>query len=195
MRVNPKYIEVLGDTIIPLLGFFLWEWDLYFIVLYFILELIFSEVFLHLKISKIHTFQKENKSWMLYGIIGGIALIIVILLIHFGFLLLNPTIDFPQQIFLFISYEDMGIAQGYILFPLLLISGYQKYKLEFIRMKKHETSSIQSLWKSQLAKYLFVTLLVGFCAILSLMGINSSLIYLAIILLASAGYKIFIHQF
>ncbi len=191
MRVNPKYIEVLGDTIIPLLGYFLWEWNLYFIVLYFILELIFSEAFLHLKFAKIYTFQKVNKSWLLPGITDFFALTSLIFLMHVGFTFLIPTIDFKTQISLFLSYEDMGIAQGYILFPLLFISGYQKYKMEFLRLKKYETDTIQNLWKSQFVKYFFVLLLIGFCSIMMLIGINNSLIYLAVILLASACYKIF----
>lgn len=195
MRVNHKYIEVLGDTIIPLLGYFLWEWDLYFIVLYFILELIFSEAFLHLKFYKIHAFKKLNKSWLLHGIIGFLALTTLILFMHVGFTFLIPTIDFKTQISLFLSYEDMGIAQGYILFPLLFISGYQKYKMEFLRLKKYETVTIQNLWKSQLIKYFFVFLLIGFCSVMMLVGINNSLIYLAVILFASAGYKIFINHY
>ena len=194
MRVNPKYIEVLGDTIIPILGYFLWEWNLYFIVLYFILELIFSEAFLHLKFYKIHTFKKLNKSWLLQGITGFLALTSLIFLVHVGFTFLIPTIDFKTQISLFLSYEDMGIAQGYILFPLLFISGYQKYKMEFIRMKKYETLTIQNAWKSQLIKYFFVFLLIGFSSIMMLVGINNSLIYLAVILLASACYKIFMNH-
>jgi hypothetical protein len=194
MRVNPKYIEVLGDTIIPLLGYFLWEWNLYFIVLYFILELIFSEAFLHLKFYKIHAFKKLNKSWLLQGITGFLALTALIIFIHIGFTFLIPTIDFKSQLSLFLSYEDMGIAQGYILFPLLFISGYQKYKMEFIRMKKYETVTIQNVWKSQLIKYFFVFLLIGFCFVMMLVGINNSLIYLAVILLASACYKIFMNH-
>ncbi len=193
MRVNPKYIEVFGDTIIPLLGYFLWEWDLYFIVLYFILEMIFSEGFLHLKSYKVYSFQNPKSSWLLPGSMGIVALIALVFLIHAGFSFLIPTIDFQKQIVSFLSYEDMGIAQGFILFPLLFITGYQKYKLEFIRLKKYETESIPNLWKSHLVKYLFVLLLIGFCSLMMLIGFSNSLIYLTVILLASASYKILVN--
>ena len=187
MRVNPKYIEVLGDTIIPLLGYFLWEWNLYFIVLYFILELIFSEGFMYLKS---HALQASKRGWFIPATLGFFALSTLIILIHLGFIFLIPTIDFKTQISLFLSYEDMGIAQGFIIFPLLFISGYQRYKLEFIRLNKHETLSVQQLWRTQWVKYIFVLLLIGFCALMLLIGINNSLTYLVIILLASASFKV-----
>jgi hypothetical protein len=190
MRVNPKYIEVLGDTIIPLLGYFLWEWSLYFIVLYFIFELIFSEGFMYLKYYKSHAFQASKRGWFIPATLGFVALSTLIILIHLGFIFLIPTIDFKTQISLFLSYEDMGIAQGFIIFPLLFISGYQRYKLEFIRLNKHETLSVQQLWRTQWVKYIFVLLLIGFCALMLLIGINNSLTYLVIILLASASFKV-----
>jgi hypothetical protein len=194
MRVNPKYIEVFGDTIIPVLGYFLWSWDLYFIVLYFILELLFSEGFLHLKAYKINALRKAVNSWVISGISGILALFTAVSLIHVGFSILTPEIDFQKQLMAFITYEDMGIAQGFVLFPLLILSGYQKYKLEFIRLKKYETLTIQKMWRFQLIKYLFILLLTGCCCLIMLTGISNSLVYLVLILLASAVFKIFSPQ-
>jgi len=195
MRVNPKYIEVFGDTIIPVLGYFLWSWDLYFIVLYFILELLFSEWFLHLKAHKINALQPSLNSWVINGISGVLGLFTVIFLIHVGFSFLTPEIDFQKQFIAFIAYEDMGIAQGFVLFPLLIVSGYQKYKLEFIRLKKYETLTIQKIWRFQLMKYFFILLLTGCCCLIMLTGVSNSLVYLVVILLASTVFKIFSPQF
>jgi hypothetical protein len=194
MRVNPKFIEVFGDTIIPILGYFLWSWDLYFIVLYFILELLFSEGFVHLKTYKINSTHHAPNKWIINGISGMVALIFLIFLIHVGFSILTPEIDFQKQIIAFITYEDMGIAQGYLLFPLLIVSGYQKYKLEFIRLKKYETLTIQKVWRFQIMKYFFILLLITICFLLMFSGVSNSLIFLVVILIASALFKVFSPQ-
>jgi hypothetical protein len=164
-------------------------------VLYFILELLFSEGFLHLKAHKINAKRTAVNSWVISGISGAIAMIAVILLIHVGFSILSPEIDFQKQFIAFIAYEDMGIAQGFVLFPLLIVSGYQKYKLEFIRLKKYETLSIKRMWRFQLMKYFFILLLTGCCCLIMLTGVSNSLVYLVVILLASAVFKIFSPQF
>ena len=97
MRVNPKYIEVFGDTIIPVLGYFLWSWDLYFIVLYFILELLFSEGFLHLKAHKINALQPSLNSWFINGISGALGLFAAIFLIHVVLKHFCSNQNYPQH--------------------------------------------------------------------------------------------------
>jgi hypothetical protein len=47
--------------------------------------------------------------------------------------LLQPTFNFSDRIVAFLRYNDMGIEQGYILLPLLLLNGISVYKQQFIR--------------------------------------------------------------
>ena len=56
MRINPKYIQLVGDAIIPILGFFFWDWNLYFILLFYFLDMLTKEVLLHLKSNKINQY-------------------------------------------------------------------------------------------------------------------------------------------
>jgi len=53
MRVNTKLIQLAGDALIPILGFFFWDWGLYFIVIFYLLDYIVSEILTHLKAKRI----------------------------------------------------------------------------------------------------------------------------------------------
>ena len=61
MRVNQKYVQSFGDALIPILGYFFWNWNLYFIVLFYLLDLIASEVFMYFKSKKI--LQVQGGKW------------------------------------------------------------------------------------------------------------------------------------
>jgi hypothetical protein len=47
--------------------------------------------------------------------------------------LLQPSFHFTDRVIAFLMYEDIGIAQGYVLLPLLLLNGISVYKQQFIR--------------------------------------------------------------
>ena len=59
MRIQPKYIQILGDAVIPLLGFFVWNWNIYFILLFYLLDLLVKEVVIHFKSNRIVKFKAE----------------------------------------------------------------------------------------------------------------------------------------
>lgn len=158
MRVNPKYIQLISDALIPLLGYFWWDWSLYFIVLFYLLDYCANEVFTHIKSKKIVHHQKlQNNSWLLYGLLSGALLFSGVLLIHAAFLAIDPNIKFPKEILAFLSYKDIGIEQGYILLPLIILVGFQRYKLEFILPKKYEKLLLTEFWTEHLkAHYLLI---------------------------------------
>lgn len=155
MKLNPKYIQLIGDALLPILGLLLWDWGLYFILLFYILDLISGELIIHLKSKKIVEYQGKKLlgQWWKYGIISTLLLGICIVLIHLAVGQVVPEIDFTKEAWAFWSYEEIGIQQGYILVPLLLITAYQQYKIFFLMSAKYRTVELSTPWKRRFISY------------------------------------------
>lgn len=191
MRVNLRIIQVLGDLLIPILGYFLWGWGLFFIVLYYLLDLIVSEIFMHLKTRAIRLSQKTSMFSSMGYIALGMALIgTTLLLIRVFMLQIHPEMNLIQEIVNFWNYKDMGIAQGYVLIPLVVLVGYQRYKTEFIQQKKHELLTIDVLWKAHLKSLLLLLTLVGLMTGISFFIPLPDWICLTLLLGASSAYQL-----
>lgn len=191
MRLNPKYIQLIGDALIPLLGFFWWNWSLYFISVFYLIDYLSNEIFLHIKSKKITSVQKVNPSaWIKNGWISAVLLIACFVVIHLAIRSIYPEIQFTKEIYKFWMYKDMGIEQGYILVPLIVLVGFQRYKLEFIATNKHNTSNLNSLWKTHLtAHYLILgssSLIIG----LSTLIVFPEIVYILGIIAFSSVYQL-----
>jgi len=171
MRIHPKYIQVLGDGIIPLLGFFFWDWNLYFILLFYFIDMFTKEVLLHLKAKKIvahqietesPTVQNEKKEWMKWGIISLILLIFSIFLIQISMPFIQVDFNAKNEIIRFWSYKEMGIEQGYIFVPLIIFMGYTQFKMEFLVPAVFTRMNNSQLWQPHLKAML---ILVAFTAL------------------------------
>ena len=131
MKIQPKYIQIIGDAIIPLLGFFMWNWNVYFILLFYLLDLLIKEVLVNVKANKIQqhqvnvygSFQTNQMKYTLISfLILGFSLFIIYEFLNFRdaqFQLLKELIDFW-------NHKDMGFAQGYFLIPLVIIMGFMQ---------------------------------------------------------------------
>lgn len=156
MKIQPKYIQIIGDAVIPLLGFFFWNWNLYFILLYYFLDLVLKEVLLHVKSAKVKQYQHslaqvpQSQKHLLYGCASIILLGTVIYLVHIYFNKVNNAFDPIHEIYLFWSYKDMGVEQGYILLPLIILMGIMQYKTEFVLPKTFTRIGLPELWKPHL---------------------------------------------
>jgi hypothetical protein len=192
MKIQPKYIQLIGDAVIPLLGFFLWNWSLYFILLFYIIDLVLAEVVIHLKTKK--TLQQrtnEDKSiWYKQGILSTVLFVVNCILIHLAINGLHPTIDFQKEALAFWSYKDMGIEQGYILLPLLILVAYQKYKMEFLMPALYKTINIQTMWKEHQKANIILLAFIGLAlGVFSFIAPPEWLLILLIVALSS-GYKL-----
>ena len=163
MRINPKYIQLVGDAIIPILGFFLWDWNLYFILLFYFLDILTKEVLLHLKSNKIcqykkqinyDVFLKEKRERLKFGIISSVLLLFCVFLVQLAMPFIQSDFHATEQIISFWSYKEMGIEQGYVLVPLVIFMGYSQYKMEFLAPSIFTKLSIQNLWLPHLKSML-----------------------------------------
>ena len=109
---------ILGDAALPLVGFLFWDWGFYFITLFFLFDLVIRTLFLHKRIGFLPSIILP-KAFLLKGI-GFVVSEVLILhfLVYFSF---NP-ISFTAEIWSFLSYEELGVAQGILLLPLLFLN-------------------------------------------------------------------------
>lgn len=195
MRVNPKFVQMIGDAVIPVLGFFLWNWSLYFIVIFYLLDYIGNEFFIHMKAKKIYAFDGKGRTvWIGKGILSASLLTTVILIAHAVVFKIHPEIDLKKELINFWSYKDMGIEQGYFLIPLIALVGYQRFKLEFMVPAKYRTLSGEKLWKSHLLAHYILLGIIGLILGLSVFVVMPETVYLAGIILLTSLYQLFFKE-
>ena len=154
------WLKIISDSIIPLLGFFLWDWSIFFIVLFLCLDLISHELVYHLKLNFLRKFQNHSFS---KGSLLSLPLVLISLaIIQFSLLVLYSESNPLKELIEFLSYEDMGIAQGYILIPLIGLMAFQEMKL-FQMRRDINTINIDIFIKAHIKKrvILLICTLVG----------------------------------
>ncbi|HLW29527.1 MAG TPA: hypothetical protein VKX29_01610 [Brumimicrobium sp.] len=166
-----KLINAIGEAIIPLMGLLFFDWSIYFILLFYFIDLVATEVFVYIKVNKIIQFQKINFSFKLrYGrlLTNSLLMLILIGVAHLAVFLIVPNIDFFSQIIEFLSYEEAGIPipQGYILLPLVILGNFQQYKALFVKTKVYQISSWKNLVFSR-RKALYISLIGAVVAIIT----------------------------
>lgn len=192
MLKRQLYIQLISNCIIPILGFWLWNWSLYFILLFYILDILSSEIVQFLKVKKIKEIQETGLIAIptrTYSIVSILFLFLIILEINTGMILYHPKIEINMEIWVFLSYVEMGIPQGVVLIPLIAMMTYTSYKVDFIVPKAYLHIQEKQLWKSHL-KERFV--LLSFCIILTLFAVSFNLkewIVLVVTLVFITGYN------
>ncbi len=190
MRVNVKYLQLITDAIIPLLGYFFWHWNLYFIVLFYLLDYLAYEVFSHVKARKVSSLKQDNSTWLKLGIVSIVLFVLNSVLVQINMKSLVPTIDFTKEIIAFWNYKDMGIEQGYFLLPLIVIAGYQRYKMEFLMTGMFQKITIRQIFlkdiQAQLIAFGFIALTFG----LSYFIVFPEIVYVLGIVLFTGIYQL-----
>jgi hypothetical protein len=196
MRLNPKFIQLFGDAFIPILGFFLWNWSLYFIIIFYFLDLLTKIVLLHIKAKKIIDFNSKtniefSKSDQLKsfksGVISSLYFVFVIFIVQISMPFIYDDFNTMKELNHFFMYKDMGIEQGYVLIPLIAFMGYTQYKMDFLKQGLFARIRIQELWKPHIQAML---VLVSLCSIgfilVQFVRLPESFIVISIVLLSSS---------
>lgn len=156
MAINKRVVfQLVLEAVIPLAGFFLWNWSLYFIVLFYVLDLFSREIVTHFKAKKIWKHNGGNgdeskKKWITQGVLSLILLGFSLALIHFFFLLYQPDMDQIKEAKAFWMYKDLGIEQGYFLLPLVALTAFAQYRQEFIFTARYKTVQLKQIWSEHL---------------------------------------------
>ncbi len=168
MKINLKLIQIASDAVIPLLGFYLWNWSLYFILLFYFIDFLGEEIITHLKSYRIIQYnQQSKKEWIIKGIKSALLLSGLIWFIHFTLTYAVVRTDFWKQIQEFWNYKELGVKQGYFLVPLVLFASYQQYKMTFLMNGKYKTTTVEDVWASlgmaRIVMYGFTGLVLTIC--------------------------------
>ena len=164
MQNRAIYIQLVGDAIIPLLGFFLWDWSLYFILLFYLIDLLASEVVILFKAKKAQgTYTGKKQPFQVYS---WSLFVLNVLAIHSGIFMMHPEIDFQKEFIDFIMYEEMGIPQGFVLIPLIGFIAYQQYQMEFVRTSLFLKAEAPKLWARHIIDRLNILIFTLFITIL-----------------------------
>jgi hypothetical protein len=165
-----KLVNAIGEAVIPIMGLLFFDWGIYFILLFYFIDFIATEVFVYIKVNKIIQFQKIRFPFSTrYGrlIFNSVLMLLVIIISHFAIFFIVPSINFSNQIIEFLSYEEAGIPipQGYILLPLVIFGNYQQYKTMFIKTGFYQKYAWKNLIFSR-RKALYIALAGAVLAIL-----------------------------
>lgn len=190
MKIKQAYIQLIGDAVIPLAGALFFDWSLYFILIFYCLDLLATEVILHLKSKKTIEFRGlVNTKWLKYGLTSGVLLLVALLLIHVSVFFIQSGIDFQKELIDFLSYKEMGIAQGYILVPLIAFSAYQLFRMNFLMPARFRTITLDEIWRSH---HISLLVIIGFSGIvigLSQFLVFPELVYTLAIVAISSAYQ------
>lgn len=158
---------LLGDVALPLIGYVFWKWNFYFILLFFILDQASRVIFLPWRL-KLTSLTSKEKNQLIFRHV--LLFLIEVLLVHSVIFLQNKEINFLNEIQAFLTYEDMGIQQGFLLIPLILASEWMRIKNELktgIIESKQVSLQLQNQ-KSSFIRIAFFALLAGLMNLVSL---------------------------
>lgn len=150
-----KLIQAFGELLIPLVGFFFLDWNLYFILLFLFIDLLVTEVFLNFKAAKIHNYSpgvNPKKKWYFLAGFSALLSFLLIVLSHIAVKYISGEANFQEQFVEFLMYEEMGIPipQGVILLPLVALGNYQQYKMFFLMPARYRTEHISGVIGSRI---------------------------------------------
>ncbi|MDG2504936.1 MAG: hypothetical protein P8M87_02160 [Crocinitomicaceae bacterium] len=144
MKKVEIFSAIIGDAALPLLGFMFWDWGFYFIVLYFLFDIFIRALFLIKRVKLLPAIDLNYR----FSLLGIFLTIIEICLLHFLVYFSLSPVSLFQELWLFLSYEELGIAQGIVLLPLLFLNEIIKIRNE-IKMKSPQNLRYEILKSSQ----------------------------------------------
>lgn len=185
-----KFIQAGSDLIIPLLGYFIWNWSLFFIVLFLLLDFVVFTILSFLKDQKVQRFKTQSYQFPMQqlGITLGLFLI-TLAVMNQGFIWHSSGFNIAQETLDFLATKEMGIPQGILLLPLIALGSYMQFKTQFLLHRAYERTSTQAIWKIQHQTNILVLaatiLLVALVYFLKL----PDWVYLLLITLGSMSYR------
>ncbi|MFM1945720.1 MAG: hypothetical protein RL207_3 [Bacteroidota bacterium] len=126
MNRQEKIGSLIGDIGIPIFGFFFWNWSIYFICLFFLLDQLSREVS---GLIRMHSIRQRVRLTSRMYFVHISSFVLCLLAVHYYVHSLHPEMNFLKEINDFFWFEDMGVAQGFVLIPIVLFSERLRYKM------------------------------------------------------------------
>ncbi len=161
--------RLLAEVLLPLIGVFAWNWSFDFICWFYAIDL-----FINALVSLIRHRRFHNSMGL---ILPWFEFILVILLIDLSG---NNCWDSWKN---FLTYKDIGIAQGYVLVPLVLVNEWMRWKLE--RRTNQVTFASNQTYLLKISGFIILV----FFIILIEAPLGASLIFLGVLAFANLFSK------
>jgi hypothetical protein len=192
MNQQTKITQLLGDLAIPIIGYYFWDWNMFFILFFYILDVSVSTAFTLVKTKAIHKHHKtSNYPWKhIFLILIGYFL--TFYLVYFLILNISPKVSISKEIIRFVMMKEMGLPQGVLLLPLLIVGGYMQYKISFLIPKAFETTPIDSLWHEHVKLFLLIVGVIALLLVLSSWVVFPEGVYVWGMVLGSSGYRYYV---
>lgn len=196
--MSPKrmqLIQLLLEAGIPILGVFLWNWNLAFILFYYIFDWLASSLLTAAKIKKCIDYLGGGvlrSKWYLFAFIS-VALILPSCIV--GNLFLNHTLNdysFLKEFERFFFYKDMGIEQGYLLIPLVLLNAWTQYRMQFLITQAHTRTNELAIVKKYLLQNGLILIGVLLCYGISTLVQLNEWFYIGFLLVSTSTFRFFV---
>ena len=146
--------EILGDFLLPLLGYIWWGWDLYFILLFIIFDLSVRLFFAF--------FRPQTRSAQLL-LRPSLFYLSFVILSHFYMVLTEPTWRFTTAFSDFFWYQDFFIPQGLILLPILIYTERSRQRMELLNTGAFDAKAQVKKLGSRLLAATIILMLMSVC--------------------------------
>jgi hypothetical protein len=123
--------------------------------------------------------------------ISVVLIVVNVVFVHITMKALVPTIDFTKEMLAFWKYKDMGIEQGYFLLPLIVMAGYQRYKMEFLMTGLFQKITIHQIFTKHIQAQLIAFGFIAFAFGLSFFSVFPEIIYVIGIVFFTGVYQFF----
>ena len=109
---------------------------------------------------------------------------------HFLVFIVVEGINIKEQALLFWNYEELGIKQGPLLIPLVLITTLMQYKTEFITPKRYKKVQINNVWRRHNMSLFALIGLAGFSLAIAQFFVLPEYVYVFGLVLSTTIYKV-----
>ncbi|MDC1244037.1 hypothetical protein N8Z79_01135 [Crocinitomicaceae bacterium] len=179
MKKIEIFSALLGDVALPLIGFLFWDWGFYFISLFFLFDLLFRTLFIKRRLKPID--ELKNRRAIIFK--AFLFTFLEVILIHCIVVGAFPHTNIGDSFIYFLTYEEMGIAQGVVLLPLLLLNEVMKIRNENkmgipYSIRAQVLSNNQDLQRYRILMWVLIYLLVLFFPIPEIFLIMAFFIFL-----------------
>lgn len=162
--------QTLVEGLIPVLGYFYWNWDASFILLFYLIDWILFWTLTLLKARKRIQFSgnaSEKKTAVQHVSSAFLYILSTSLAVFFILPNIHPIFSWTERIVAFLSYSDMGIQQGFILIPLMTLSGYLVYKQQFLGPQLFRNFPVSYFTRESVKQGLILSVVFGLVLLVS----------------------------
>lgn len=162
--------QTLVEGLIPVLGYFYWNWDASFILLFYLIDWILFWTLTVLKARKRIQFSgnaAEKQTAVQHGSMAFLCILSTSLAVFYLLPNMHHPFSWTERIQAFLSYSDMGIQQGFVLIPLMVLSGYLVYKQQFLAPQLFRNFPVNYFTRESMRQGVILTLVFGLALLVS----------------------------